>query len=261
MADSTVHPKDRKQLRVGLFVTCLADLIRPNVGFAAIKLLEDAGYTVEVPLDQVCCGQPAFNSGATKAAAGLARQLVRQFESFDYVVAPSGSCAGMIKTHYAEALAGDKKWFARAEALAAKTWELMSFLVNVADFKPADVALKATATYHDSCAGLRELGIFKEPRSLLAEVRGLELKPLPGNDVCCGFGGTFCVKYPAISNAIVGEKAKSVEGTGADLLLGGDLGCLMNMAGKLSREGSKVRVMHAAEVLAGMADRAIGEED
>ncbi|MGA7326240.1 MAG: FAD-binding and (Fe-S)-binding domain-containing protein [Rhodomicrobium sp.] len=137
----------------------------------------------------------------------------------------------------------------------------VSFLVNIANFKPARVALKATATYHDSCAGLRELGIFKEPRSLLAEVHGLELKPLPGNDVCCGFGGTFCVKYPAISNAIVGEKARAVDGTGADLLLGGDLGCLMNMAGKLSREGSKVRVMHAAEVLAAMADRAIGEED
>ncbi len=254
-------PQDPKPPRVGLFVTCLADLIRPKLGFASIKLLEAAGCSVEVPPGQVCCGQPAFNSGATKIAAGIARQVIRQFEPFDYIVVPSGSCGGMIKAHYKEALAGDKKWLPRAEALAAKTWELMSFLVNVRGYRPAGVALKATATYHDSCSGLRELGIFQEPRSLLAAVEGLELKPLPGNDVCCGFGGTFCVKYPDISNAIVGEKAKAVESTGTDLLLGGDLGCLMNIAGKLARNGSKVRVMHAAEVLAGMGDRAVGEED
>ncbi len=257
---SSALPKE-KPPRVGLFVTCLADLLRPNLGFASIKLLEEAGCSVEVPPGQVCCGQPAFNSGATKAAAGIARQVIRQFEPFDYVVAPSGSCAGMIKTHYKEALAGDKKWLPRAEALAAKTWELMSFLLNVRDYRPASVALKATATYHDSCAGLRELGVFHEPRALLASVEGLELTPLPGNDVCCGFGGTFCVKYPAISNAIVEEKANAAESTGAQFLLGGDLGCLMNIAGKLSRNGSKVRVMHAAEVLAGMSGKAIGEED
>jgi L-lactate dehydrogenase complex protein LldE len=259
MAELDKGPKESPH--VGLFVTCLGDLVRPKLGFAAIKLLEAAGCTVEVPLKQVCCGQPAFNSGAIKAAAGLARQLIRQFEPFDYVVVPSGSCAGMIKAHYIEALAGDRKWLPRAEALAAKTWELMSFLAKVRNFRPEGVCLKATATYHDSCHGFRELGVFEEPRALLGAVKGLELTPLPGNDVCCGFGGTFCVKYADISNAIVGEKAKAVEGTGADLLLGGDLGCLMNIAGKLSRNGSKVRVMHAAEVLAGMGDTAIGEED
>jgi L-lactate dehydrogenase complex protein LldE len=248
--------------RVGLFATCLVDLVRPQIGFAAIKLLEDAGCIVEVPLSQTCCGQPAFNSGATAMAASLARQLIRQFEPFDYVVVPSGSCAGMIKAHYLEALAGDPKWLPRAEALAEKTWELLSFLVDVRGFRPEGVALPTTATYHDSCAGLRELGILAQPRALLAAVRGLTLKPLPGNDVCCGFGGTFCVKYPAISNAIVGEKARAADGVGADLLLGGDLGCLMNMAGKLSREGSALRSMHAAEVLAGMGGGpAIGEED
>ena len=261
MTDQNASQGEGKLPRVGLFVTCLADLMRPNLGFAAIKLLREAGCIVEVPLNQTCCGQPAYNSGATKKAARLARQVIRQFEPFDYVAVPSGSCAGMIKLHYAEVLANDAKWLPRAQALAEKTWELMSFLVHVRGFKPAGVALKATATYHDSCSGLRELGIFQEPRSLLAAVDGLEMKPLAGNDVCCGFGGTFCVKYPDISNAIVGEKAKAVEATGAELLLGGDLGCLMNMAGKLSREGSKVRVMHAAEVLAGMADRALGEED
>jgi L-lactate dehydrogenase complex protein LldE len=260
MADPDTPSADGKQPRVGLFVTCLADLLRPNLGFAAIKLLEAAGCSVEVPLKQVCCGQPAFNSGATKVAARLARQLIRQFEQYDYVVVPSGSCAGMIKAHYAEALAGDSKWLPRAQALTAKTWELMSFLVKVRNFKPRGVSFKTVATYHDSCSGLRELGIFEEPRALLAAVEGLALTQLPGNDVCCGFGGTFCVKYSSISNAIVGEKAKAVEGTGADLLLGGDLGCLVNIAGKLSRCGSKVRVMHAAEVLAGLGDTAIGEE-
>lgn len=248
--------------RVGLFVTCLADLMRPQVGFAAIKLLEEAGCVVEVPIDQTCCGQPAFNSGATAQAADLARQLIRQYEAFDYVVVPSGSCAGMIKLHYIEALADDPAWLARAEALAAKTWELISFLVDKRGFKPQGVALHATATYHVSCSGLRELGIRGQPYALLGAVEGLELKPLPGADVCCGFGGTFCVKYPAISNAIVGEKAAAVESTKAELLLGGDLGCLMNIAGKLAREGSKVRTMHIAEVVAGMGDSvAIGEEE
>jgi L-lactate dehydrogenase complex protein LldE len=249
-----------KPPHVGLLVTCLADLLRPRLGFAAIKLLEAAGCSVEVPLGQVCCGQPAFNSGATRAAAAIARQVIRQFEPFDYVVLPSGSCAGMVKAHYREALKGDTKWLPRAEALAAKTWELLSFLVHVRDYKPAGISLHAQATYHDSCSGFRELGIFNEPRALLAAVEGLEMVPLQGSGVCCGFGGTFCLKYSAISNAIVEEKANAVEGTGAALLLGGDLGCLMNIAGKLSRGGSKVRVMHAAEVLADMGDVAIGEE-
>jgi L-lactate dehydrogenase complex protein LldE len=261
MVDSIETLPNGKPPRVGLVVTCLADLLRPKLGFAAIKLLEAAGCTVEVPLRQTCCGQPAFNSGATKAAARLARQLIRLYEPFDYVVVPSGSCAGMIKAHYVEALARDKKWLPRAEALAAKTWELMSFLVRVRNYKPAGVAYPASATYHDSCSGLRELGVFNEPRSLLGAVEGLELRPLPGNDVCCGFGGSFCVKYADISNAIVKEKAGAVAKTGAGLLLGGDLGCLINIAGKLSRDGSEVRVMHAAEVLAGMAGAAIGQEE
>ena len=247
--------------RVGLFATCLVDLSRPQVGFAALKLLEDAGCNVDVPLDQTCCGQPAFNSGASDHAADLARQLIRQFEGYDYVVVPSGSCAAMIKVHYVEVLADEPVWLPRAQALASKTWELMSFLVDVCGYRPSGVALGTTATYHDCCSGLRELGIYRQPRDLLAAVDGLQLRRLPGNDVCCGFGGTFCVKYAPISNAIVGEKAASVEGTGAELLLGGDLGCLMNTAGKLSRNGSKVRVMHAAEVIAGMGNGpAIGEE-
>ena len=248
--------------RVGLFVTCLVDSMRPSVGFAALKLLREAGCRVEVPQAQTCCGQPAFNSGDTRDTASLARRFIEIFEPFDFVVAPSGSCVGMTRAHYPEALADDPAWADRARRLGEKTFELMSFLVDVMGFVPSDRTLAASATYHDSCSGLRELGVFEQPRRLLGRVSGLELRKLEGNDVCCGFGGTFCVKYPAISNAVVSEKAAAIERTGAQLLLGGDLGCLMNMAGKLSRNGSKVRVFHAIEVLAGMAGSpAIGEEE
>jgi L-lactate dehydrogenase complex protein LldE len=247
--------------RVGLLVTCLVDAIRPRIGFAAIRLLEEAGCAVEVPETQTCCGQPAFNSGDTAGAAALARQVVEAFEAYDHVVVPSGSCAGMIRQHYPEALADDPPWRDRAAALGAKTHEILTFLADVRGYRPQGRELRASATYHDSCAGLRELDVFAQPRKLLAAVQGLEMRRLEGNDVCCGFGGTFCVKYPAISNAIVQEKAEAIERTGAELLLAGDLGCLMNMAGKLSRRGAKVRAFHTVEVLAGMADGpAIGEE-
>ena len=258
MADKLV---DAPAPRVGLFVTCLIDAMRPSIGFAAIQLLEEAGCTVEVPQAQTCCGQPAFNSGDTRHAAGLARQVVEVFEPYDYVVVPSGSCGGMIRRHYPEALADDPAWRARAEALGAKTCEITMFLVDIRGYRPKGRTLRRTATYHDACAGLRELDVFGQPRQLLAAVDGLEMRKLEGNDVCCGFGGTFCVKYPAISNAIVEEKAVAIEQTGADLLLAGDLGCLMNMAGKLNRRRSAVRCFHTIEVLAGLGDGpAIGQE-
>ncbi len=262
MPHATPAPEPRSRPRVGLFVTCLADAIRPRLGFAALSLLEAAGCDVEVPRAQTCCGQPAFNSGDTQGGAALARRTIAAFEGCDHVVVPSGSCAGMIRAHYREALADDPAWLPRAEALAAKTHELLSFLADYRGWRPQGVALAASATYHDSCSGLRELGILDQPRALLREVDGLELRPLTGNDVCCGFGGTFCVKYPAISDAIVKEKAVLIEASGAQLLLGGDLGCLMNMAGALHRRGSAVRAFHAAEVLAGMGNGpAIGEEE
>jgi len=241
-------------VRVGFFATCLVNAMRPNVGFASLKLLEEAGCIVEVPMQQTCCGQPAFNGGDTRDAAVLARQFIETFEPFDHVVIPSGSCAGMVKAHYEEALADDPAWAERARRLAARTHEIMSFLVDVMGYAPQGRSLEASATYHDSCSGLRELGVHAQPRAMLGKIRGLELRPLEGHDVCCGFGGTFCVKYAPISNAIVEEKAAAVERTGAQLLLGGDLGCLMNMAGKLSRRKSEVRVLHTVEVLAGMAD-------
>jgi L-lactate dehydrogenase complex protein LldE len=246
--------------RVGLFVTCLVDLFRPSVGFAAVKLLGDAGCDVDVPTSQTCCGQPAYNSGDKRSAQELARLTIAAFEGHDYVVAPSGSCAGMLKMHYPELLAGDRAWKERSQKFAAKVHELVSFLVDVRGVDAVDARLDARATYHDSCSGLRELGVREQPRKLLRTVKGLELVDLADADVCCGFGGTFSIKYPEISNAIVERKTENVAVTGADMLLAGDLGCLMNMAGKLSRQGRRVAVRHVAEVLAGeLTDPPIGK--
>jgi L-lactate dehydrogenase complex protein LldE len=248
--------------QVALFVTCLVDAMRPRIGFAAIDVLEAAGCDVHVPRAQTCCGQPALNSGDAADAAALARATIRALEGYEHVVIPSGSCAGTIRVHYPELLADDPEWLARAQALAARSWEILAFLDEVCHWRPEGVSLPATATYHDSCAGLRELGIKAQPRRLLREVEGLALAPLAGEETCCGFGGTFCVKYPAISNAIADEKAAAIEASGAGLLLAGDLGCLMNMAGKLHRRGSTVRAMHTVEVLAGMGSGpAIGEKE
>jgi L-lactate dehydrogenase complex protein LldE len=249
-----------ERMRVGLFVTCLVDLLRPSVGFAAARLLEQAGCEVYVPDVQTCCGQPAYNSGDRKDSGEIARQVIAAFEDFDYVVAPSGSCAGMLARHYPELLGDDGEWRERAERFSAKVHELVSFLTDIAGVKSVDARFDGTVTYHDSCSGLRELGVRDQPRALLRSVAGLQLKELNGADVCCGFGGTFAVKYGEISNAIVTEKAAAVEAAEADLLLAGDLGCLMNMAGKLKRQGSSTKVRHVAEVLAGMTDYpAIGE--
>ncbi len=241
-------------LHVGLFVTCLVDAMRPTIGFATLKLLEDAGCRVDVPLTQTCCGQPAFNSGADDLARDIVKQVITAFEAFDYVVVPSASCAGMLKVHAGELFENEPAWQARHQALAGKTFEIMSFLVDIVGHQPRPREFAAIATYHDSCSGLRELGIHDQPRRLLSHIDGLTLVPLPGEDVCCGFGGTFCVKYPDISDRIVADKAGAIANTGADTLLAGDLGCLMNMAGKLSRDGCAVKVYHAVEVLAGMAD-------
>jgi len=245
---------------VGLFVTCLVDLFRPSVGLAAVKLLEAAGCRVEVPAAQTCCGQPAHNSGDRADTEAIAARVIVAFEGYDFLVAPSGSCAGMIKHHYPLLFAGDPAMRARAEALAARSYELVSFLTDVRGVERVSARFDGRVTYHDACSGLRELGIKAQPRALLATVEGLSLQEMADAEVCCGFGGTFCVKYPEISNQMVGEKAAAVGDSGADTLLAGDLGCLLNMAGKLSRQGSPVRVRHVAEVLAGAADGpAIGE--
>ncbi len=247
-------PSPARRPRVALFVTCLVDLMRPTIGFAAVKLLEDAGCEVVVPPSQTCCGQPAFNSGDRKDAVALAKRVIVEFEGFDVLVAPSGSCAGMIATHYPELFADDDPWKARALALAAKSRELISFLVDDLGVTSTGARFDGTVTYHDSCSGLRELGIQAQPRKLLAAVEGLTLTEMKDPDVCCGFGGTFAVKYPDLSGAIVTKKCVTIEESGATTILAGDLGCLMNMAGRMTRTGSKVEARHVAEVLANMAD-------
>ena len=245
--------------RVGLFVTCLVDLFRPSVGFAAAKLLADAGCDVVVPAGQTCCGQPAWNSGDRRGAKRVARTAIRAFADVDQVVAPSGSCAGMLRHHYPALFEGDARWLPRAEALAAKTHELTSFLVDELGIRAVDAKYDGLCTYHDSCSSLREMKVKEAPRTLLGSVQGAGLAELSTPEVCCGFGGAFCVKYPDISNHMVSDKVRDVTATGADTLLAGDMGCLLNIAGKLSRENRAVRCYHVAEVLAGVAAPPIGE--
>jgi L-lactate dehydrogenase complex protein LldE len=245
--------------RVGLFATCLVDLYRPSIGFAAAKLIEAAGCDVDVPL-QTCCGQPAYNAGDKETAKTLARQAIAALEGYDYVVVPSGSCGGMLKSHYPKLLKDDADWQPRADRLAARVFELVSFLTDVRGMTRVDAAFAGRVTYHDSCSGLRELSIKDQPRRLLATVEGLTLVEMEDSEVCCGFGGTFSIKYPDVSNAMVQKKVDHAGAHAPDVLLAGDLGCLLNMAGKLKRQGSPIQVRHVAEVLAGeTAAPAIGE--
>jgi len=247
---------------VGLFVTCLADLFRPSVAFASIRLLEHAGCRVSVPRAQTCCGQPALNSGDFESARGIARQVIGAFEDFDYVVAPSGSCMATVCKDYPDLFADDPPWRQRAEALAARTFELLAFLVDVMAVTDVEARLPAKAAYHDSCSGLRSLGVKEQARRLLGRVSDLELVEMSNAEVCCGFGGTFCVKYPEISAKMADDKIHGLETTGADVLLGGDLGCLLHLAGRMKRLGKATRVYHTAEVLADMADAAgIGDPE
>ncbi len=252
----------RVQPQVGLFVTCLVDLFRPSVGFAALRLLELAGCRVRVPTGQTCCGQPAYNAGDRSDAISLAKQTIQAFADDDYIVAPSGSCAGMLKHHYPSLLADDADWSGRALSFSERVYELTAFLVDVRGLEAVNTALTARATYHDSCTGLRELGVREQPRKLLATVEGLELVDMAECERCCGFGGTFSVKFPDISAAMLDAKLAHALAVTPDLVLAGDLGCLMNMAGRLSRRGSDIAVRHVAEVLAGeLADPPIGRGD
>jgi L-lactate dehydrogenase complex protein LldE len=238
---------------VGLFVTCLADLFRPQVAFAAEKLIQNSGFAVSVPR-QSCCGQPAYNSGESLKAIELAKNFISQFESFDYIVAPSGSCAAMVSEHYPSLFEQDDEWAARCAIVCEKTYELSRFLVDIADIRldqPQQVKPDlGKVTYHDSCSGLRELGIRSQPRKLLGQRLGLEISEMENSEICCGFGGTFCMKYPEISTRMADNKIRGIESAEADILLGGDLGCLMNLAGRLKRNGAATRVYHFAELLA-----------
>ena len=251
----------RVKPRVALFVTCLVDLHRPTVGFAAIKLLEDAGCRVEVPRAQTCCGQPAYNSGDRQTARDLSRGILEAFGGYDYVVVPSGSCGGMLKHHLPHLFDDDPNLRARADAMAARTFEIVSFLTDVLGVTTLPpVRMDGTVTYHDSCSGLRELGIKQQPRALLESV-GCQVVEMTEPEICCGFGGTFCVKYPEISVRMVSDKTSDIAATGATTVLAGDLGCLLNIAGRLRREEKPVHARHVLEVLAGMTGQVppIGE--
>ena len=240
-------------MRVGLFVTCLADLMRPSIGLAALKLLERSDCEVVVPASQTCCGQPGYNSGDRAGAQTLALKVISEFGDCDYVVVPSGSCGGMIKTHYAELLSEFTDAKVKAEWLAARTWELTDFLVNVIGMKDIDARFNGTVTYHDSCAGLRELGVKQQPRELLSQVDGLAIREMEGAEQCCGFGGTFAIKYGDISSRLADLKCDDVQNAAADAVVLGDLGCMLNIEGRLRRRGDKhTKVLHIAEVLTGM---------
>ena len=251
---------NKTERHVALFVTCLVDLFRPNVGFAAVKLLEDAGCVVEVPEGQTCCGQPAYNSGDRGSAIAIAQATIAALEAYPTIVAPSGSCSGMLKHHYPALFADDKIWGPRALSLADRVYELTQFLAEQCGRTDFGAAFAGHCTYHDSCSSLREMRVKQAPRDLLRGVAGLTLTEMEETEACCGFGGTFCVKFPEISNSMASRKVDTIRATGAELLLAGDLGCLMNLAGKMQRDGVPVKVRHVAEVLAGMTDEpAIGE--
>lgn len=237
-------------MRVGLFVTCLVDLMRPRIGFAALRLLQAAGCEVVVPASQTCCGQPGYNSGDRKTALALARKVLTEFETCDYVVAPSGSCAGMIRTHYPDLFSAEPER-ERVQRLCERTYELTDFLVNIARLERVPGDFKGEVTYHDSCSGLRELGIKTQPRSLLARIPELALKEMEEAEVCCGFGGTFAVKFGEISARLADNKCQHVVTSGAEAVVLGDLGCMLNIEGRLRRRGDATRVLHVAEVLAG----------
>ena len=238
-------------VRVGLFVTCLVDLVRPRIGFAAINLLESAGCEVVVPTTQTCCGQPGYNSGDVQSGRALALKFLDEFQGCEYVVAPSGSCAGMIRTHYPEIFKNEPKILSRLIALTDKTYELTDFLVNVLKLEKLKTDFSGSITYHDSCSGLRELNVKKQPRALLNQC-GLAVSEMTDAEVCCGFGGTFSIKLGDISTRMADNKCVNAQATGANAIVGGDLGCLLTIEGRLRRNGDKnTQVLHVAEVLAG----------
>jgi L-lactate dehydrogenase complex protein LldE len=242
-------------MRIGLFVTCLVDMMRPGIGFAALRLLEAAGCQVVVPETQTCCGQPGYNAGDREAAKALALKLLGEFEGCDYVVVPSGSCGGMIRVHYPALFAEDARVSERIQKLAAHTFELTDFLVNVARLESVPGWFSGSLTYHDSCSGLRELGVSEQPRALLAKMPGVRLVEMREATTCCGFGGAFSVKFGEISSRLADNKCEHIAATGANAIVAGDLGCLLNIEGRLRRRGDdQTRVLHIAEVLAGEDD-------
>ena len=236
--------------RVSLFVTCIVDQLFPQVGIAMADVLERAGYKVDFPAEQTCCGQPAFNTGYRAEARQVARHFLKVFRDAEYIVVPSGSCTSMIAHHYQELFQKEPEFLEAARALEPKVWEFSKFLLEVARVEDVGARFEGVVTYHDSCHALRELGIKEGPRRLLANVKGLELREMDKAEECCGFGGTFSVKFPEVSGGMVRTKIESIMRTGADTVVSVDSSCLMQIQGALSRAGFPVRTMHLAEVLA-----------
>jgi L-lactate dehydrogenase complex protein LldE len=236
-------------VKITLFIPCFVDQYYPGAGIGMVRILEKLGHTVDYPESQTCCGQPAFNSGYWDEARAVAGTMLDAFRDAEVVVGVSGSCGAMLKVFYPELFHGHPRE-AEARALAAKTHEFSSFLVNVLGVGDVGASLPAKATFHDGCHGLRELGIKREPRELLKHVRGLELVEMKEAETCCGFGGTFSVKFPEISTAMGEVKCASIVETGAGLVISNDSSCLMQIQGLLDRQGQKIRSMHLAEVLA-----------
>ncbi len=253
MEEAAETVREAGSAQVALFVTCLVDIFRPSAAFAAVKLLKEAGCEIAVPPSQTCCGQPAYNSGDRETAKNIAKHVIAAFETFPYVIVPSGSCAGMLSKHYPQLFDAETEpsWHARATGFASRVRELTAFLAVDLGVDYAGRSFPRRVTYHDSCSSIREIGVAAQPRKLLQSLDGINLVEMTDRDVCCGFGGAFCVKYPDISNAMVSQKAERVSETKADVLTGADLGCLMNIAGKMAREGKTIEVRHVAEILAG----------
>lgn len=235
-------------MKVSLFITCISDIMFPNVGKNTVEILERLGCEVDFPTLQTCCGQPAYNSGYLEEAKGSMKQMIRAFKDAEYVVGPSGSCVGMIR-EYPHVFKGDSEWGKPAQELAAKTFELTQFIVDVLGVKDVGSTFKGKVTYHPSCHMTRILGVKDAPKILLQNVKGIEFVELPSGEDCCGFGGTFSVKKPEISAEMVKEKSRHVTETGAEYLVGGDMGCLMNIGGRMQREGKNVKVIHISEIL------------
>ncbi|UII57159.1 (Fe-S)-binding protein [Cytobacillus spongiae] len=235
-------------MKVTLFATCLVDLFQSDVGKATVELLERLGCEIDFPETQVCCGQPAYNSGYVKESKEAMKRMIQSFEHAEYVVSPSGSCASMFK-EYPHIFKDDANWRAKAKALAEKTYELTEFIVDVLEVEDVGARFEGKVTYHTSCHMTRLLGVKDAPIKLLSHVKGLEFTELPGKHNCCGFGGTFSVKMAQISEQMVDEKVQHVEETEADYLIGADAGCLMNIGGRIERKGKPIKVLHIAEVL------------
>jgi L-lactate dehydrogenase complex protein LldE len=244
----TIHQSSPE--RVTLFIQCIVDGVYPEVAEAMVRIFDCLGIAVDYPTGQTCCGQPAFNSGYRTAARKAARHFIEVFEQAPTIVCPSGSCVAMVRHHYTELFTDDPAWRARAAAVAERTFELTEFLVDVLGVTDLGARYPGRATYHDSCHLLRTLGVRSQPRALLAKVRGLEFVEMVDSDRCCGFGGTFSVKYPEISTAMVAEKVANILATGADTVVGCDMACLMNIEGYLSRHNHPVKVKHIAQLLA-----------